>query len=374
MLDLFTGLRGLRLTYQPRAIFRSALDKDPLFSVDCVNKAKVSIIAEVGINHNGDMELARDSIFAAAEAGADSVKFQNYKTEDFIANQNLLFEYQSQGKAIKEPQYDMFKRCELTRDQLSYLKEQCELAGVTFHSTPTSIEGIRDLQAIGCQLLKNGSDYLTNLRLIRAMGETGLKTILSTGMATLSEIDDAVRAFRETGNENLMLLHCTSSYPTPAEDVNLARISTLREAFNVEVGFSDHTNGMTAAVGATILGARWIEKHFTLSKDLPGPDHWFSMDPPELQQLVVSIRDAEKMLGTSAVGPTPSESLGRRNFRLSCVASRDISKGEFVKPSDVTFQRPGDGIAPIHDSMLTGLRLTQDIKYGQKFEKRHFNG
>jgi len=333
----------------------------------------VFIVAEVGINHNGDMGLARESIIAAAEAGADSVKFQNYKTEDFVTDRNLHFEYQSQGKTIKEPQYDMFKRCELTRDQLSYLKEQCDLAGVLFQSTPTSIEGIADLQAIGCQILKNGSDYLTNLRLVRAMGETGLKTILSTGMATLSEIDDAVRAFRETGNESLMLLHCTSSYPTPAEDVNLARISTLREAFNVEVGFSDHTNGTTAAVGATILGARWIEKHFTLSKDLPGPDHWFSMDALELRQLVASVRAAEKMLGTSAVGPTPSESLGRRDFRLSCVAARDIPKGEFVKSSDIAFQRPGDGIAPIHEGMLVGLKLIREMKKGQKFEKGHFD-
>jgi N,N'-diacetyllegionaminate synthase len=333
---------------------------------------QVFIVAEVGINHNGDMGLARDAILAAAEAGADCVKFQNYKTEDFITNRDLVLEYKSQGKSVKERQYDIFKRCELTRDQLGYLKEQCDSAGVLFHSTPTSLEGIEDLRAIGCQLLKNGSDYLTNLRLVRAMGETGLKTVLSTGMATLSEIDDAVRAFRETGNENLMLLHCTSSYPTPAEDVNLARISTLRQAFNVEVGLSDHTNGTIAAVGATVLGARWIEKHFTLSKDLPGPDHWFSMDAPELRQLVASVREAQKMLGSSAVGPTPSEALGRRDFRLSCVAARDIGKGESIRPSDIAFQRPGDGFPPIYEVMLVGLKLAKNIKKGQKFESGNF--
>jgi len=342
-----------------------------------LNKTKldnsVFIVAEIGINHNGDMGLVRELIIAAAEAGADSVKFQNYKTEDFITDRELLFEYQSQGKTVKEPQYDMFKRYELTLEQLGFLKEECDLAGLMFQSTPTSEEGIKDLQHIGCGILKNGSDYLTNLRLIRAMGETGLKTILSTGMATLSEIDHAVRAFRETGNEHLMLLHCTSSYPTPAEDVNLARIATLRDAFGVEVGFSDHSNGTTAAVGATILGARWVEKHFTLSKDLPGPDHWFSMDAPELRQLVASVRAAEKMLGSSAVGPTPSESLGRRDFRLSCVAARDIGKGEFIKTSDIAFQRPGDGLAPIHEDMLVGLKLAREIKKGQKFEKGHFD-
>ena len=334
---------------------------------------KVFVVAEIGINHNGDMGLARESILAAAEAGADSVKFQNYRTEDFITDRNLIFEYRSQGKAIKEPQYDMFKRCELNRDQLAYLKEQCDLAGVLFHSTPTSTEGIHDLLQIGCELLKNGSDYLTNLRLIRAMGETGLMTILSTGMATLSEIDEAVRVFRETGNDKLMLLHCTSSYPTPPEEVNLARLGVLRNAFSVEVGFSDHTNGTTAAVGATMLGARWIEKHFTLSKDLPGPDHWFSMDAPELRVLVESVRKAEKMMGSSAISPTPSEVIGRRDFRLSCVAARDLDAGVHLEPLDITFQRPGDGISPRHEKLLTGLKLTSAIKKGQKFQKEHFN-
>lgn len=342
--------------------------------MESILNKNLTIVAEIGINHNGDMGLARESVLAAAEAGADSVKFQSYKTEDFITDRNLIFEYRSQGKTIKEPQYDMFKRCELNRDQLAYLKEQCDLAGVLFHSTPTSIDGIHDLQEIGCELLKNGSDYLTNLRLIRAMGETGLMTILSTGMATLSEIDEAVRVFRETGNENLMLLHCTSSYPTPPEDVNLSRLRVLRDAFGVEVGFSDHTNGTTAAVGATMLGAHWIEKHFTLSKDLPGPDHWFSMDAPELRDLVDSVREAEKMMGSSAIAPTFSEALGRRDFRLSCVAARDLDAGVRLQPSDITFQRPGDGISPIHETLLTGLRLTCAIKKGQKFEKKYFNG
>jgi len=331
------------------------------------NTSPVFVVAEIGINHNGDMGLARESILAAAEAGADSVKFQNYKTEDFITDRNLIFEYRSQGKIIKEPQYDMFKRCELSVDQLAFLKEQCDLAGVLFHSTPTSIEGIHDLQEIGCELLKNGSDYLTNLRLIRAMGETGLMTILSTGMATISEIDEAVRVFRETGNDNLMLLHCTSSYPTPPEEVNLARLGALRNAFGVEVGFSDHTNGITAAVGATILGARWIEKHFTLSKDLPGPDHWFSMDAHELRVLVDSVRKAEKMMGSSAIFPTPSEALGRRDFRLSCVAVRNIEEGECVKYSDICFKRPGDGLAPLFDKALVGLEAKTKIKEGCQF-------
>ena len=335
---------------------------------------KVFIVAEVGINHNGDMALARESIIAAAEAGADSVKFQNYRTEDFITDRGLIFEYRSQGHTIKEPQFDMFKRCELTRDQLGFLVDECSSAGILFHSTPTSVEGIRDLQNVGCSILKNGSDFLTNLRLIRAMGETGLKTILSTGMATLAEIDNAVRAFRKTGNENLTLLHCTSSYPTPPAEVNLARIAVLRDAFNVDVGFSDHSDGIIAAVGATVLGATWIEKHFTLKKDLPGPDHWFSMDPDELGKLVLAIRAAESMLGSSRIGPTKSESVGRRDFHLSCVASREIPKGKCIEAIDITFHRPGDGISPALEDILIGLKVRRAIKKGHKFNMDDFHG
>lgn len=333
----------------------------------------VCIVAEIGINHNGDMGLARESIQAAAEAGADAVKFQNYHTEDFVTNRSLTFEYNSQGEKIIESQFDMFKRYELKRNQLSALKEACDTAGVMFHSTPTSIEGINDLKAVNCQLLKNGSDCLGNLKLVRAMGETGLTTILSTGMATLAEIDAAVREFRSTGNQNLILLHCTSSYPTPAIEVNLARIATLRNAFGVKVGFSDHTNGTTAAIAATTLGVRWIEKHFTMNKDLPGPDHWFSMDVSELRELVTKVREAEKMVGSSVIGPTESEIQGRKNFRLSCVASRDLEKGYRVQASDISFQRPGDGIAPAHESLLLNLRLNQRLKKGQKFKKEYFN-
>ena len=337
-------------------------------------RQKVVIVAEIGINHNGDMDLARQSIIAAAEAGADSVKFQNYKTEDFITDRGLIFEYQSQGRTIKEPQYDMFKRCELSPDKLRFLMGECHSAGVLFHSTPTSVEGIKDLQNVGCNILKNGSDFLTNLRLIRAMGETGLKTVLSTGMATLSEIDNAVRAFYETGNENLMLLHCTSSYPTPPEDVNLARIAVLRDAFNVDVGFSDHSNGTTAAVGATILGAKWIEKHFTLRKDLPGPDHWFSMDSNELKELVLAVREAESMVGSSRIGPTVDECRARRNFRLSCVASRDISEGECIEPNDITFHRPGEGLSPALRVFWSAQGFVVLLKKGKDLKWKIFMG
>jgi N-acetylneuraminate synthase/N,N'-diacetyllegionaminate synthase len=267
----------------------------------------------------------------------------------------------------------MFKRCELKREQLFLLKEECEKYNLNFHSTPTSLEGIQDLQEIGCTLLKNGSDYLTQLDLIRSMGETGLTTVLSTGMATLAEIDHAVRAFRETGNDKLILLHCTSSYPTPPEDVNLARLATLSSAFDVPVGFSDHSAGTTAAIGASILGSCWIEKHFTRDKNLSGPDHWFSMDPFELKGLVTAVRETEKMIGSSKITHTASEELGRRDFRLSCVAAKDIKQGTIITKADITYRRPGNGISPLDSNILIGLTILKSVKLGESFLKEHFH-
>ena len=332
----------------------------------------VFIVAEIGINHNGDMELAKEAIQAAAEAGANSVKFQNYRTEDFIFDRGLVLDYVSQGKSITEPQYDLFKRCEISKDQLHLLKETCDAHGVVFHSTPTSKEGIDDLIQLGSPLLKNGSDYLTNLDLVRLMGKSGLPTVLSTGMATLTEIDQAVQAFRETGNDSLLLLHCTSSYPTPPEETNLSRLKTLKTAFGIPVGFSDHTAGTTAAIGSVMMGACWIEKHFTLDKNFPGPDHRFSMDPDELRELVLAVRDAEKMIGTSAILPTNSESKGRRNYRLSCTAARDIEAGDRLASTDITFQRPGDGIPPAYADFFIGMCAKQLIPKGKQLKKEYF--
>ena len=337
------------------------------------NSDKTFIVAEIGINHNGDMGLANELINAAAEAGADSVKFQNYRTEDFVNDRSLTIEYQSQGKKVKESQYDLFKRCELNRGKLAKLKEICDSAGVIFHSSPTSIEGIEDLKSVGCQILKNGSDYLTNLRLIRAMGETGLLTVLSTGMATLEEIEDAVQIYNSTGNKNLILLHCTSSYPTDAGEVNLSRIKSLSKKFDIHTGFSDHSKGVIAAVGASLLGARWIEKHFTLDHSLSGPDHWFSMNPIELKELVLSIRYAEKIMGDSKIAPTSSEIINRKEYRLSCVASRDIDFGVTISHEDIDFQRPGNGIPPSGEDVILGKKIFCSIKKGQQFKKEHFN-
>ncbi len=319
------------------------------------------LVAEVGINHNGDMELAKKTILAARNSGADAVKFQSYLTEDFITDQNLCYEYDNGGRQIRETQYQMFKRCELSSDQLIELKLYCDKVGVSFHSTPTSKNGIADLVKMGAAVLKNGSDYLTHLPLIRDMGRTGLPTILSTGMATLDEIDQAVRAFSETGNDKLILLICTSSYPTAPQDVNLLRIKTLAKTFDCLAGFSDHTDGIVAAVGSIPLESVWLEKHFTLDKGMVGPDHKFSSDPNEFRCLADSIRDMEAMLGSSRLQPTEAEVHSRANYRLSCQTIRALPAGHTLTDFDIAFRRPGTGVPPAHINYLLGRTLKTEL-------------
>jgi N,N'-diacetyllegionaminate synthase len=325
------------------------------------------IAAEIGINHNGDMDLARRSIEAAAAAGADAVKFQNYVTSDFLDNRELTYTYQSQGREVSEPQWDMFKRCELSEAQLSELKAHCDRSGVVFFSTPTSVQGARTLKALGAPLIKNGSDFLTHLDLVRCMGELDLPVVLSTGMATVAEIDDAVNAFREAGGTDLVLLHCTSSYPTPPEDINLRRIRVLADTFGCLAGFSDHSEGTAAAVGAAVMGACFIEKHFTLDRTLAGPDHRFSSDPAEFRALVTAVRTVEIAQGESRLGPTPSELEGRTAFRLSCVAAQELAAGTRLLQEHLVFRRPGTGLSPKFGQILVGRRLKQSVGKGHLF-------
>jgi N,N'-diacetyllegionaminate synthase len=319
------------------------------------------LVAELGLNHNGDLDLARRSIDAAAAAGADAVKLQNYRTEDFVPDRSLTYEYVSGGRRVVESQYDLFKRCELAPADLAALKARADEHGLVLFSTPTSPATLADLVALGTPVLKNGSDFLGHLPLIRAMGATGLPTILSTGMATIAEIDEAVRAFRESGNDRLILLHCTSSYPTPPRDVHLRRIPALAAAFGCPVGLSDHTVGIAAAVGAVALGACCIEKHFTLDRDLPGPDHRMSADPAEFRALADGIRAVAACLGDPRIGPTPSEARARAEYRLSCVAARDLPRGHVLAEADVAFLRPGHGVPPAQAGFVIGRRLLGDV-------------
>lgn len=330
------------------------------------------IAAEIGINHNGNMDLAHKLIDAAADAGADAVKFQNYYTEDFLFDRSLTYEYISEEHNVIESQYDMFKRYELSPSMLRELKTHCQLRGITFFSTPSSEKGLADLVSAGTHLLKNGSDYLVHLPLIRSMAKSRLPTVLSTGMATLAEIDDAVRAFRESGGKDLILLHCTSSYPTTAEDVHLRKIPALKAVFGCPVGLSDHTDGIVAAIGAVALGACFIEKHFTLDRKMPGPDHRFSADPAELGALTKSIRTLEKSLGSSEIVPTQSEMKGRRDFRLSCIAAHNLPAGQSLSESDVAFCRPGRGLPPKALDWLVDKKLKSAIRAGDVLKLEDF--
>ncbi len=322
------------------------------------------IAAEIGINHNGDMDLAARMIDAAADAGVDAVKFQNYNTEDFILNPDLTYSYISQGQTVVERQSDMFKRYELSAEQLAFLKSHCDKRNVVFFSTPTGKDGVDKLLKLGCPLLKNGSDFLVNLPLIGMMAQTGVPVIISTGMATLGEIDDAVRAFEGNGGKELIILHCTSSYPTPNADVHLKKIPALAAAFNYPVGFSDHTWGIESAIGARVLGAAFIEKHFTLDRNLPGPDHRFSSDPAEMKMLVEAVRKIEACLGEGKIGPTGVEEKGREEYRLSCVAKRDIAPGEVIRDIDIGFSRPATGIPPKDARYIIGKKAKMAIKKG----------
>jgi N,N'-diacetyllegionaminate synthase len=330
--------------------------------------AQCFIAAEVGLNHGGELRRAHAMIDVAAAAGVDGVKFQNFLTEDFIGDRSLTYEYTVAGAAVSESQYEMFKRHELPVSAWLQLRDHCEERGVVFFSTPTSEQGLEALVGLGSPLLKNGSDYLGHLPLIRAMAHTGITTVLSTGMATIEEVRIAVDAFRDAGGDALVLLHCTSSYPTPAEDVNLRKIPTLAAEFGCPVGLSDHTDGVVAAVGAVALGASVIEKHFTLDRSLPGPDHRFSAGPEELRALVEAVRTTELSLGTAEIRPAPSELRGRLDFRLSCVAAADLAAGHELTPDDIAFRRPGTGVPPAEMASLIGRRLLRDIAEGVPLE------
>lgn len=330
-----------------------------------MNFSRALLVAEIGINHNGDMALADAMVRAAAAAGADAVKLQNYRTEDFLSDHSLTYTYRSQDREVTESQFEMFKRCELNRDDLERLKRCCDASGVLFFSTPTSREGVDDLRAIGAAWLKNGSDYLGHLQLIRHMARSGIPSILSTGMATEVEVAEAVEAFRSAGGRDLVLLACTSAYPTPPDCINLRRITTLAKKFRCPAGFSDHTAGWEAAVAAVCLGACMIEKHFTTDRTLPGPDQWFSSDPSEFSELVRRVRAAEQMLGQGELAPTRAEQRSREEFRLSCVAARDLAAGTVLAESDIAFRRPATGLPPKQADRLIGQSLMRNIRRGE---------
>jgi len=332
----------------------------------------ILIVAEIGINHNGDISLAKRMIDAAKQSGADAVKFQNYRTEDFVLNKTINFKYNSNTGMVIENQFEMFKRYELTFEKLKKLKSYCDSIEINFFSTPTSARGIEELKLLGVDYIKNGSDFIQNLPLIEEMAKSKIPVVISTGMANLAQIDEAVRTFENAGGKDLIILHCVSQYPAPMKEVNLLKIPVLKNVFGYPIGFSDHTEGNEAAIGAVALGATFIEKHFTLSHDLPGPDHQFSSTPDEFSIYVESIRNIEMALGSKKLIPTTEDQKNASLYHLSCVARKKLNPNHVLTIDDIGFSRPGDGFPPKMRDFLIGRKLLKSKDPGVNFNFEDF--
>ncbi len=323
--------------------------------------APVFIVAEAGVNHNGDPALARRLVDAAAECGADAVKFQTFTVDALLTREAPKAGYQVETTGAEESQREMLARLELGADRLAELRDRAAKHGLIFFSAPFDEASADALEALDVALYKVPSGEITNLPLLRHVAAKGRPVILSTGMATLEEVEQAVAAIRAAGDPPLALLHCLSAYPAPVEEVNLRAMDSLASRFGCPVGFSDHTLGIDVAVAATARGATIIEKHLTLDKTLPGPDHRASLGPAEFNAMVRAIRAVESALGDGVKRPMPSEVDTRRVARKSLVAARVLRAGERVAAGDVASKRPGTGISPAELPRVLGLRLTRDV-------------
>lgn len=320
------------------------------------------IIAEIGVNHNGDIDIAHKMIDAIADAGADCIKFQTFSASEFVNGEDEIYEYVSQGKVVRESQLAMFSRLELEWESFAKLFEHTRQRGLIPLSTPTEPAAADLIESLGVGAYKIGSDDLVYTPFLKYVGMKGKPVIISTGMADVADIERALEAFRSVGNEDIAILHCISLYPTPPEQANLRQITSLKETFpdNI-IGFSDHSEGITADLGATMLGAHIIEKHFTLDHDMPGPDQWFSMDPSQLSDLVRNVRRLEASLGSASLTPTQGEIEMRRAARRSIVVDLDLTAGHILSENDVRYQRPGDGLMPFEIDRVVGRALKQDL-------------
>ena len=332
----------------------------------------VFVIAEAGINHNGDLKLARALIDVAVEAGADAVKFQTFRADRLATPDAPKAEYQLQTTGNDESQFEMLRRLELSAGAHRELQAYCHERGIIFLSTPFDEEAVDLLDELGVPAFKISSGDLTNLPLLEHVASKGKPVILSTGMSELSELIEAVSVLNTAGCENPVLLHCVSNYPADPSEVNLRAMQTMRSAFDVPVGFSDHTEGIDVAIAAVALGACVIEKHFTSNRALPGPDHRASLEPAELRELVRSIRRVETALGNGRKVPTASELKTAKVARRSLVAARDIPAGTTLERDMVVMRRPGTGLSPSALTTVLGLRAVRDITAGTLLDTNMF--
>ncbi len=330
--------------------------------------SKIFIIAEAGVNHNGSLEIAKKLVDAATLAGADAVKFQTFKAENLVCKDAQKAEYQMETTDKAESQFDMLKKLELTVDMHKQLISYCNEKGIMFLSTPFDIESLEFLVQCGIEIVKVPSGEITNYPYLRAVGRTGRRVIISSGMSTLDEVKEAVKILKDNGSKDVTVLHCNTEYPTPYADVNLKAMLTLKNELGIKTGYSDHTQGIEIPIAAAALGATVIEKHFTLDKNMEGPDHKASLEPDELHDMVRAIRHIELATGDGKKKPSESEKKNIGIVRKSIVAKCDIRKGEKFTEENLTTKRPGTGISPMKWNDIIGESAKRDFKEDELIE------
>ena len=321
----------------------------------------VYIIAEAGVNHNGSFELACKLVDAAKSAGVDCIKFQTFKSNNLVSHNAQKAEYQKDNTG-EGSQVDMLKKLELSYDDFLKLKEYCDQVGICFLSTPFDLDSIEFLDSVDMPFWKIPSGEITNYPYLVALARTGKPVVMSTGMCEMGEIEAAIKVLRQNGTNSIKLLHCNTEYPTPFEDVNLKAMQTMRDTFGLEVGYSDHTKGIEIPIAAVALGATVIEKHFTLDRNMEGPDHKASLEPDELSKMVSSIRHIEMALGNGDKTPSDSEKKNIAVARKSIVAKTSIKVGEILTESNITVKRPGSGISPMKWLEVLGTKAVRDFE------------
>jgi N,N'-diacetyllegionaminate synthase len=328
----------------------------------------VFIIAEAGVNHNGKLSLAKEMVDKAKESGADCIKFQTFISKNIVSKNASKASYQIKQTDADESQLEMLRALELPFEDFFELRDYCNVKEIQFLSTPFDLESIDFLASLNMQIWKIPSGEITNLPYLIKIAKTNKPIILSTGMSTISEIDSALDILRMYGSGDITLLHCTTEYPTPYAEVNLKALVTMKEKFNIPIGYSDHTKGIEISVAAVAMGATVIEKHFTLDNNLKGPDHKASLDPLELSAMVRAIRNVELALGTGEKKPTDSEKKNLNIARKSIIASRKIKKGEFFSEENITTKRPGNGISPMRWFEILGQKAVKDFEEDELIE------
>jgi N,N'-diacetyllegionaminate synthase len=339
-------------------------------------KQHTIIIAEAGVNHNGSIENAFKLVDAAVNAGVDYIKFQTFKSEKLVSGKAKKAEYQIENtNNDTETQLQMLKKLELSHEDHEKIITYCNKNGIKFFSTAFDLESLKYLSDIGLHLVKIPSGEITNYPYLKLASKLFHKVIISTGMATMEEITQAINVFTENGIglDNISILHCNTEYPTPMDDVNLKAMINIKNVFNTEIGYSDHTKGIEVPIAAVALGATIIEKHFTLDRTMEGPDHAASLEPDELKSMVMAIRNIESAIsGTGIKEPSKSEIKNISIARKSIHSNRDIKKGELISETDLIMLRPGDGISPMKMVDLIGKKLNVDIEDGHKFSLTDF--